>query len=316
MAICNFDKFIGSFWGWDSQTGQPGPANVYVNGVLQPPAPTFIIQGIDAAYEYYSTALNGLTSTPQNMITFDPGGASTTQGVGPCIYGASGNQIRKFNGINFQNPLPPGMGGNVWGPTSSWDDVLNDFINLGNLPAVAGMNSTQLESFLGNTINKPSQHCTGCGCCGPGVWKEIRDQILTPVYHDLPGWGQAMNLNFIGFMNDMYTGYMNDGCSVIPGTLTPTGWWADKVALWNSQLPGLSGGALALKTAKIAFAQAMHNACCCPGTTPQFTGGGSSLAPPIPSVPKTTSDSDDNNLTPPSSHDITTPQLDNRLFKK
>ena len=272
---CNYNNYLGNVFGWTSQ---------YLSNTLT---------GIYPAYDYYSDLSNGLSSLPQNTITYDSGMGLATI-VGPCA-APSGNQIKTFNGLFVSGGMPPGMWSNSWGATSSWDDILNDFISIGNLP-VAGMNRLQLESYLSVSIIVQVANCSGCGCCAPSVFKEVRDQILTPVYHDHPNWGNAMNNALITFSNDMWLGYSNNGCA----------WWATKVTQWVSQLPGITNpNQLAIKMAKIEFAQAMHVHCCCLGPVPQLTGGGNSLAPP----PKPTTNRD-------VPHDITTSQLDHRLFKK
>lgn len=256
---CNYNNYLGNVFGWTSQ---------YLSNTLA---------GGYSAYNYYSDPSNGLSSLPHDAITFDSNQAPTTlPGNTPCI-APSGNAIKTFHGLLIWGAVPPGMPTNFYGSTMSWDQILNDLMSATPPLATAGMNRAQVVAYSNLSLQVINTICDGCGCCTPSVFKEVRDQILTPVYHDHPNWGNTMNNALITFSNDMWLGYSNNGCA----------WWATKVTQWVSQLPGITNpNQLALKMAKIEFAQAMHVHCCCPGPVPQLTGGGSNLAPPPPPAPK------------------------------
>lgn len=97
-------------------------------------------------------------------------------------------------------------------------------------------------------------------------------QVMAPAYLGIglpnayaPQFWAAFNNGYPTFTAAMWTGYTNQGCQ----------WWAQKVAIWNSQLPIANPYHSQLKLAKIAFAQHMHVLCGCPGPPPSITGGGS-----------------------------------------
>jgi len=90
--------------------------------------------------------------------------------------------------------------------------------------------------------------------------KNIAGQTVYPVYAQ-QGITSASYSSFLAFQNSMWTHYQSSGCS----------WWANRVTLWTSQLSSITNAyQLALKTAKITFAQQMHIECGCLGPVPSI----------------------------------------------
>ena len=113
--------------------------------------------------------------------------------------------------------------------------------------------------------------------CDEACFKAVAGATVIPVY-TLNGTTMANWSGFQTFFNNMW----NHWTGTVSG---PSGcaWWVNRVDEWTDDLIGppplppiTNPYHIALKTAKIHFAQQMHIECGCPGPVPQITGGGSS----------------------------------------
>ena len=105
--------------------------------------------------------------------------------------------------------------------------------------------------------------------CNFNTFKNIAGQIMWPTYS--LGTGSMANYGgFLQFQQNMWNHYQG----ISPG---PSGcaWFTNRVDLWTDQLIGppplppiTNTYQLALKNAKIQFAQEMWLQCACPGPVP------------------------------------------------
>ena len=145
------------------------------------------------------------------------------------------------------------------------------------------MSNAEHERLYGNTGNDNPSVPLSQPCCGGIDFLNANSTTTGPVYLAEYGASQTYTststVGTVGntimptlnmtFLTNQWSHYQNSGCD----------WWANRIAHWNSQLPTVLAHPNQfwgdLKTAKITFAQAMHVACCCPGSPP-------ALAPATP----------------------------------
>ena len=153
---------------------------------------------------------------------------------------------------------------------SSWNDILVDLISAGYASpgdSISDVEANANFQAVNGNFGYDGGECLCPPCCTFSDIKNYAGQIMQPVYSSASNWSTNYNA-FLTFQQNMWTHYQNTGCS----------WWANRVTLWTSQLLSITNPyQLALKTAKIQFAQQMHTACCCPGPVPTF-------APPTPAA--------------------------------
>tara|TARA_R110002096_G_scaffold7909_3_gene33785 strand:+ start:8049 stop:8729 length:681 start_codon:yes stop_codon:yes gene_type:complete len=114
--------------------------------------------------------------------------------------------------------------------------------------SVCNINDFMAVGMCGNATNIP------CTTSLTGSLHDVYDVTLGD-----PG----QYFVFLFNMWDSYTG------ATIPN-ISGCSWWANRVALWTSQLPSLTApNNILLKNAKINFAQQLHTVCNCPGPVPQ-----------------------------------------------
>ena len=223
---------------------------------------------------YWSIQANGISSIPINQISWDittPWSPGMTWNGQYVCQTPTGTVMMKFLNLYIGtagNPNVPVLNMSSIYYTSSWDDILVELISEGyaspgnSIPDVEANPNFQAANGSFSTSGAP---CLCPPCCNMQTFKNVVGQILGPVYQAHPN--PAIGASSSNFQQSMWTHYQNSGCS----------WWANRVAVWTAQLPSITNAwQLALKNAKIQFAQQMHTECCCPGPIPAF-------APPISS---------------------------------